>query len=445
MTLNRAIQYLLSLYIAMSVALSSAPVFGQTPRTPPPAASAFKTEAPPSPNAGRPAPPPLRTSPRTPPPPAVTTKPAVAPAKPAAVDKPAQVSTPAAASTPAAPASTAAPRCNGAATRIDYECGRNIPVWIMGESTSLTNVRGTPSKSDSAILSTVAGGTKITAVCNKSYQDPVSCEEFWKVRIDGVNKPDGTPKEVYISSTRVQVEAPKSNEPEYDIPSEGSGDGETAPGNGETEAGSSHTEPPCTDCNGTGTPPPPLPTDTAPGETKTGPPPPVTGPPPTPRPKEQSGPVTYIHPVTSPVTDGFGRRVDPVSGQRGKMHKGLDYNTIGRGDFGLPVKASAKGEIYDIISSCKDWSSPRSRREMSCAGGWGNQVVIKHPDGKFTRYAHLQRCAAFSFLTKGQQVEQGQEIGCVGSSGKSTGPHLHFEMRLGGPFGDAVDPRNYIK
>jgi murein DD-endopeptidase MepM/ murein hydrolase activator NlpD len=117
-----------------------------------------------------------------------------------------------------------------------------------------------------------------------------------------------------------------------------------------------------------------------------------------------------IWPVNGPVTSGFGIRW-------GRMHEGIDIAA----PSGTPIAAAAAGSaIY------AGWMS-----------GYGNLVVIDHGGGLATAYAH---CSAI-LVTVGQQVSQGDTIALVGSTGHSTGPHLHFEVRVNGV---AVDPLLYL-
>lgn len=117
-----------------------------------------------------------------------------------------------------------------------------------------------------------------------------------------------------------------------------------------------------------------------------------------------------IWPVRGPVTSGFGYRW-------GRMHAGID---IGAGT-GVPIRAAKGGTVT--------YSGTMS--------GYGNVVIISHGGGFTTLYAHQSRIAS----SDGQDVSQGQVIGYVGSTGRSTGPHLHFETRFNG---NAQDPRRYL-
>lgn len=121
-------------------------------------------------------------------------------------------------------------------------------------------------------------------------------------------------------------------------------------------------------------------------------------------------------PVGGSVTSGFGYRIHPIYGTR-RLHQGLDIS----GGSGTPI-AAAKGGT--VISA--GWR-----------GGYGNAVVISHGDGVTTLYAHQSSMN----VSNGQQVSRGDIIGWVGSTGASTGPHLHFEVRING---SAVDPRPYL-
>ena len=129
-----------------------------------------------------------------------------------------------------------------------------------------------------------------------------------------------------------------------------------------------------------------------------------------------SGSGKLIWPATGPVVSGFGMRVHPVLGYA-RMHTGVDIGA----PMGAPVSSAASG-----IVAYAGWS-----------GGNGNLIVVDHGDGLATAYAHLSSIE----VSQGQSVSQGQEIGKVGSTGLSTGPHLHFEVRVNG---QPVDPMQYF-
>ncbi len=121
-------------------------------------------------------------------------------------------------------------------------------------------------------------------------------------------------------------------------------------------------------------------------------------------------------PVSGPVTSGFGWRVHPILHVR-KFHTGID---IGAG-YGTPIHAADSGTVIYAT-----WMS-----------GYGNVTIIDHGGGISTLYAHQSSLAAGN----GVRVGRGQVIGYVGSTGFSTGPHLHFEVRLNG---NPVDPLAYL-
>ena len=118
----------------------------------------------------------------------------------------------------------------------------------------------------------------------------------------------------------------------------------------------------------------------------------------------------------APVTSGFGPRMDPFLGRRA-LHSGIDFAA----DGGTPVLATGRGVVL----------------RAGWAGGYGKLVEIEHDDALVSRFGHLSRIAVQS----GQSVEPGDVIGYVGSTGRSTGPHLHYETRLAG---GAVDPMRFL-
>ncbi len=105
-------------------------------------------------------------------------------------------------------------------------------------------------------------------------------------------------------------------------------------------------------------------------------------------------------------------------------HGGIDI--AGAGIMGTPVVAAADGTVVATNSSCThNWGKSYS---CGCGGGYGNYVMISHAEGKMTVYGHLTSLT----VSSGQSVSRGQVIGYVGSTGNSTGPHLHYECRLNG-------------
>lgn len=121
--------------------------------------------------------------------------------------------------------------------------------------------------------------------------------------------------------------------------------------------------------------------------------------------------------VRGRITNNFGPAEHPFTGQW-YLHKGIDiaYGT------GVPILATARGKVLTI-----DYEP----------NGFGNYVVIRHKYGFYTKYAHLHR---FN-VKRGDEVQQGQVIGTMGNTGLSTGPHLHYEVRIGS---EVVDPAKYL-
>ncbi len=115
-------------------------------------------------------------------------------------------------------------------------------------------------------------------------------------------------------------------------------------------------------------------------------------------------------------SSGFGVRTDPFVGKPA-MHTGIDF----RGDTGDPVHATAAGTVT----------------EAGWTGGYGRMVEIDHGNGFATRYGHLSKID----VKIGQSIKIGQVIGEIGSTGRSTGPHLHYETRIDG---DAVNPQKFL-
>lgn len=128
-------------------------------------------------------------------------------------------------------------------------------------------------------------------------------------------------------------------------------------------------------------------------------------------------PPTYIKPISGGrLSSGFGGRKAPRKGAS-TNHKGIDWAT----PIGTAVMASSGGTVTRA-----GWGS-----------GYGYVVYIQHADGRETRYGHLSKV----LVSVGQKVSQGQKIALSGNTGRSTGPHLHFEIRING---QAVNPLNYL-
>lgn len=122
-------------------------------------------------------------------------------------------------------------------------------------------------------------------------------------------------------------------------------------------------------------------------------------------------------PIEGPVTSSFGEREDPFNGE-GTFHSGVDISAA----YGAAVRATADGEVTG----------------ESMGAGYGRQVVLNHGHDVMTVYGHLSSIAVVS----GQHVTRGEVIGYVGQSGRSTGPHLHYEVRV---HNVPVNPHKYLR
>jgi murein DD-endopeptidase MepM/ murein hydrolase activator NlpD len=124
-----------------------------------------------------------------------------------------------------------------------------------------------------------------------------------------------------------------------------------------------------------------------------------------------------LWPVEGQVTGSFGERIDPFNGE-GAFHSGVDISSA----YGTPIVAPADGVVTftDLL------------------GGYGKLIMINHGNGISTRYGHLSGFA----VTVGQEVHRGDVIGYVGASGRSTGPHLHYEVRINDT---PVNPYKYLR
>ena len=115
--------------------------------------------------------------------------------------------------------------------------------------------------------------------------------------------------------------------------------------------------------------------------------------------------------------DGFAHRTDPFSGE-GAFHKGVDISA----PIGTEVRTTAEGVVVQA--------------EM-VAGGYGRLMIVDHGGGFQTYYAHLSKI----LVRAGQEVRRGEVIGQVGTSGRTTAPHLHYEVRVGGT---PMNPYRYL-
>jgi murein DD-endopeptidase MepM/ murein hydrolase activator NlpD len=122
-------------------------------------------------------------------------------------------------------------------------------------------------------------------------------------------------------------------------------------------------------------------------------------------------------PFAGRITSTFGHRENPFGGSNVETHKGLDI----KGPIGAPVKAMAKGTV--------EFAGLR--------GGFGNCIMLKHGNGFETLYGHLSKI----LVQVGQKIDIGQPIGQIGSTGRSTGPHLHYEVHKNG---QQINPETFL-
>lgn len=123
-----------------------------------------------------------------------------------------------------------------------------------------------------------------------------------------------------------------------------------------------------------------------------------------------------IWPISGSITSEFGWRTHPIFGSQ-RFHSGLDIG----GDYGMAIHAAASGVVI----------------EAGWIGGYGNTIMIEHGSGIVTLYGHNESLA----VSVGQQVSQGEVVAYCGSTGNSTGPHCHFEVRVNG---EPVNPLDYL-
>jgi murein DD-endopeptidase MepM/ murein hydrolase activator NlpD len=127
-------------------------------------------------------------------------------------------------------------------------------------------------------------------------------------------------------------------------------------------------------------------------------------------------PGKFVDPIQAPVTSEFGYRTHPISGAQ-RLHAGRDYGA----DTGTPIVSTEDGTV-----TYATWMQ-----------GYGNTIIVDHGGGITSLYAHASALVA----SEGQSVKAGETVSLVGSTGYSTGPHLHFEIHENG---NPVDPRGYL-
>jgi len=138
--------------------------------------------------------------------------------------------------------------------------------------------------------------------------------------------------------------------------------------------------------------------------------------------QEQLRPAPYFEPLEkAQISSGCGYRMDPMGGGTEGLHKGVDLV----GPIGAPIKAALAGVVVE------HWPAPDHYWHGHAI--FGGYIVIDHGNGLFSAYGHLSE----TFIHEGDFIEIGQTIGLLGSTGISTGPHLHFEI--------IVNPLRYLK
>ncbi len=125
-----------------------------------------------------------------------------------------------------------------------------------------------------------------------------------------------------------------------------------------------------------------------------------------------------LWPVTGPITSSFGERENPFGGDEGEFHPGIDIS----GPLGTPIHATADG----VVSAAE------------VVNGYGREVTIDHGHGVQTLYGHMSGFA----VTAGQAVTRGQIVGYIGHTGRTTGNHVHYEIRI---HGTPVNPHKYLR
>jgi murein DD-endopeptidase MepM/ murein hydrolase activator NlpD len=125
-----------------------------------------------------------------------------------------------------------------------------------------------------------------------------------------------------------------------------------------------------------------------------------------------------LWPLEGRIASSFGQREDPINGEEGAFHPGMDIDA----PYGTPVRAAGDGDVTGA----------------AMANGYGREIIIDHGHDLTTLYGHLSSIAVLS----GQHVTRGQVIGYVGQSGRATGPHLHYEVRI---HNVPVNPHKYLR
>ncbi len=157
----------------------------------------------------------------------------------------------------------------------------------------------------------------------------------------------------------------------------------------------------------------------------------IKAPEPTKKPTSSNNNSSSNNSGSSTVSSGYykwpvagGRITSPYGSRRGGFHYGVDIGA----PRGTAVFAAASGTVVETVSYC-------SEGVTSCGGRYGNYIVVQHSNGTYTRYAHLSKVSA----SIGDSVSKGERIGAVGNTGRSSGPHLHFQIEKGN--GSTIRPK----
>lgn len=145
------------------------------------------------------------------------------------------------------------------------------------------------------------------------------------------------------------------------------------------------------------------------------------------------GTLTWPCPGYSRISSYFGNRASPGGGVGSRNHKGIDMAA----SHGTSIVSAGAGTVLKVSNTCTHDYAKTVATKCSCGGGFGNYVMISHGNGLVTLYGH---CSAI-YVSQGQSVSAGQQIAAVGTTGYSTGSHLHFSVLVNGNY---VDPAPYL-
>ncbi len=147
-----------------------------------------------------------------------------------------------------------------------------------------------------------------------------------------------------------------------------------------------------------------------------------------------NGELAWPCPNYTRISSYFGGRASPGGGVGSRNHKGMDLAA----PHGSSIVAAESGTVILVSNTCTHDYPKTVATKCGCGGGYGNYVMISHGNGLVSLYGH---CSSIS-VSKGQTVTRGQHIANVGTTGYSTGNHLHFGLLLNGSY---IDPEPYIK